>query len=44
MQFRQFISSLLDHMNPFLRTNSVILLDNASIDHSTETLDMITEW
>jgi len=40
--FRQFISGLLDRMNPFPGINSVILLDNASIHHSRETLDMIT--
>jgi DDE superfamily endonuclease len=41
IMFRHFISSLLDRMNPFPGTNSVILLDNASIHHSRETLDMI---
>jgi len=41
--FRQFIRGLLDRMNPFPGPNSVILLDNASIHHSRETLDMITD-
>jgi hypothetical protein len=41
--FRQFIHGLLDRMNPFPGPNSVILLDNASIHHSRETLDMITD-
>ncbi|GBE83829.1 hypothetical protein SCP_0508860 [Sparassis crispa] len=41
--FRHFIHTLLDRMNPFPAPNSVILLDNASIHHSEETLDMIVE-
>ena len=42
--FCQFICGLLDHMNLFPGPNSVILLDNASICHSRETLSMITDW
>lgn len=41
--YRSFISGLLDRMNPFPGTNSIILMDNASIHHSQETLDMIVE-
>ena len=39
--FCHFINTLLDRMNPFPGPNSVILMDNASIHHSRETLDMI---
>ena len=42
--FRHIIWGLLDRMNSFPGPNSIILLDNASIHHSKETLDMITAW
>ena len=40
--FRSFIVGLLDRMNKYPGPNSVILMDNASIHHLQETLDLIT--
>ncbi|ESK86837.1 hypothetical protein Moror_15097 [Moniliophthora roreri MCA 2997] len=41
--FHQFILGLLDKMNPYSGCNSVILMDNVSIHHLDETLNMIEE-
>src|ERR1700761_3981432 len=41
--YRAFISGLLDRMNQYPGPKSVIIMDNASIHHSAETLQMILE-
>jgi len=40
--FAYFISGLLDHMNPFLFLNSVIVMDNCQIHKDPAILHMIT--
>lgn len=39
--FSKFIEGLLDQMNPWLQTNSVVIMDNASIHRSEELRLMI---
>ena len=41
--FKDFIDGLLDHMNPFLGQNSVIVMDNCRIHRSQAIRDMIKE-
>jgi hypothetical protein len=41
--FGTFISRLLDFMEPFPATNSVIVMDNCRIHKNPEILDLITE-
>lgn len=42
-KFARFIDGLLDRMNPFPGSNSVIVMDNCRIHKSDIILDMITE-
>ncbi|KZV60879.1 hypothetical protein PENSPDRAFT_593558, partial [Peniophora sp. CONT] len=42
-RFREFISGLLDKMQPYPNPNSVILMDNARIHKDPETLQMILD-
>jgi len=39
--FRAFISCLLDFMQPFLASNSVIIMDNARIHKDPDMIDMV---
>ncbi|KAJ8579803.1 hypothetical protein M405DRAFT_706850, partial [Rhizopogon salebrosus TDB-379] len=39
--FNGFIDGLLDNMNPFPQTNSVIVMDNANIHKSAHLEEMI---
>jgi transposase len=39
--FNEFISNVLDHMNPFPQPNSVIVMDNASIHKSDDLREMV---
>ena len=41
--FKNFIDSLLDHMNPFPGPNSVIVMDNCQIHRAQAVWDMIEE-
>ncbi|KIJ49172.1 hypothetical protein M422DRAFT_112281, partial [Sphaerobolus stellatus SS14] len=41
--FDFFISHLLDHMNPWLEWNSVIVMDNCSVHKDQAVLNMIVE-
>jgi transposase len=41
--FNGFIDGLLDNMNPFPQTNSVIVMDNASIHKSAHLEEMIQQ-
>lgn len=43
IQFNSFIEALLDNMNPFPQSNSVIVMDNASIHKSQGLHQMIEE-
>lgn len=36
-----FVDPLLDKMNPYLATNSVIVMDNTSIHHSLEVQELV---
>jgi DDE superfamily endonuclease len=40
-RFHEFISHLLDHMQPFPLPNSVIIMDNARIHKRPEIIEMI---
>jgi hypothetical protein len=40
-RFHDFVSHLLDHMQPFPLPNSVIVMDNARIHKRPEILDLI---
>ncbi|EGN96981.1 hypothetical protein SERLA73DRAFT_58381, partial [Serpula lacrymans var. lacrymans S7.3] len=42
--FYCFIEGLLDSMSPFPQKNSVIILDNASIHHSSELRELVEAW
>ena len=42
-RFHEFISHLLDHMQPFPLPNSVIIMDNARIHKAPELLEMIRD-
>ncbi|EIN07356.1 hypothetical protein PUNSTDRAFT_38584, partial [Punctularia strigosozonata HHB-11173 SS5] len=42
-RFAQFISNLLDHMNPYPGVNSVVVMDNCRIHKSDLVLEMIEE-
>ena len=44
IQFNSFIEALLDNMNQFPQSNSVIVMDNASIHKSAELHQMVEEW
>ena len=39
--FKEFISGLLDNMNPYPEKNSVIIMDNGSIHHVQGVREMI---
>ena len=39
--FQEFISGLLDRMQPFPAANSVIVMDNARIHKNQDIIDMI---
>ncbi|KZP25620.1 hypothetical protein FIBSPDRAFT_671411, partial [Athelia psychrophila] len=39
--FYNFIDALLENMNPFPQSNSVVVMDNASIHHSPEIRELI---
>ncbi|KIK27507.1 hypothetical protein PISMIDRAFT_93144, partial [Pisolithus microcarpus 441] len=41
VQFRVFIDSLLDHMQPFPAPNSVIVMDNASIHKDPSIVELV---
>lgn len=41
LQFQEFISHLLDHMQPSPLPNSVIVMDNARIHKKPEIIQMI---
>ena len=43
LQFNSFIDALLDNMNQFPQSNSVIIMDNASIHKSAELRQMVEE-
>lgn len=42
--FNNFVDSLLDCMNPFPQSNSVLICDNASIHYSEAFWEMIEAW
>lgn len=44
LQFNSFIEALLENMNQFPQSNSVIVMDNASIHKSPELRQMVEEW
>lgn len=39
--FYHFVDTLLDKMNPYPASNSVIVMDNASIHHSLEVQELV---
>jgi transposase len=44
LTFTSFINGLLEHMNPFPKPNSVIVMDNCRIHKSELIQEMIREW
>ena len=39
--FTEFIETLLEHMNPFPGSNSVIVMDNCRIHHNKALADLV---
>jgi len=42
-EFREYISALLDRMNPYPQKNSVLIMDNASVHHFDGLREMVEE-
>ncbi|KAF8596032.1 hypothetical protein BDV93DRAFT_455653 [Ceratobasidium sp. AG-I] len=42
--FNNFISDLMESMNPFPRPNSIIMMDNVPIHKSVELHKMVEAW